>query len=76
MDAAELSDADLDFVIDIEQEWQCRWWSHGLRVTPEELREAVLAVGSSANAVREHLLTAAAARIPTPAISPATAPLP
>lgn len=59
MNTADLEDADLDFVIDINQEWQCRWWSYGLRVTPDELREAVRAVGSSANAVRDYFAMAA-----------------
>ena len=62
MDSAQLTDDDLDFEIDASQEWQCRWWSHAFRVTPEEVREAVLEVGRSANAVREHLLVAAAAQ--------------
>ncbi|HYC45653.1 MAG TPA: DUF3606 domain-containing protein [Burkholderiales bacterium] len=61
MEADELTDDDLDFAIDASQEWQCRWWSHAFRVSPQEVREAVRAVGSSANAVREHLLLAAAA---------------
>ena len=55
MDNSELTDADLDIPIDVGQEWQCRWWSHAFRVTPEEVREAGLAVGGSANAIRAHL---------------------
>ena len=55
MDHAEVTDADLDFVIDATQEWQCRWWSHDFGVTPEEVRAAALEVGGSANAIRAHL---------------------
>ena len=71
MESAELTDNDLDFEIDASQEWQCRWWSHAFRVSPEQVREAVQAVGGSANAVREHLLFAAAAQRPSasPAVS-------
>ena len=60
MDSAELSDADLDFVIDANQDWQCRWWSWEFRVSPDEVRDAVHTVGSSANAVRDHLSARAA----------------
>jgi len=56
MDREELQEAELDFAIDIEQDWQCKWWSHDFRVTPEEVKAAVLEVGSSANAVRQHLM--------------------
>ena len=55
MDSAELTDADLDFEIDASQEWQCKWWSWEFRVSPDEVRAAVHAVGGSANAVRAHL---------------------
>ena len=55
-------DTEPDLTIDIEQDWQVRWWSYGLRVTPEELRAAVLEVGSSANAVRDRLAAPAAQR--------------
>ena len=56
MHTEELDDDDLDFVIDTNQEWQCQWWSYEFRVAPDELRAAVRHVGSSANAVREHLM--------------------
>jgi hypothetical protein len=62
MHTAELEEADLDFVIDVNQEWQCRWWSYGLRVTPDELRAAVREVGSSANDVRDYLMSGTAPR--------------
>ena len=51
----ELTDADLDFAIDANQEWQCRWWGHAFKATPEEVRAAAMAVGGSANAIRAHL---------------------
>lgn len=45
-----------DFPISLDQEWQLRWWSKELGVTPDELRAAVREVGSSSIAVRHHLL--------------------
>lgn len=62
MDFADGQESDLDFVIDVDQEWQCRWWAYGFRVAPEDIRAAVLAVGSSASAVRRHLMSGAGAR--------------
>ena len=55
MEHADITDADLDFPIDASEEWQCRWWSHEFRCTPEQVRAAALAVGGSANAIRAHL---------------------
>lgn len=41
--------------INVNEEWECRYWSVELGVTPEQLRAAVDAVGTSADKVREHL---------------------
>lgn len=41
--------------INVNEDYELRDWSQRLGVTPETLREAVKAVGTSADAVREHL---------------------
>ena len=41
--------------INVNEDYELRDWSQRLGVTPEKLREAVKAVGTSAEAVREHL---------------------
>jgi uncharacterized protein DUF3606 len=41
--------------ISLEEVWEVRWWTESLRVSEDELRKAVAAVGNSATAVREHL---------------------
>ena len=41
--------------ISLDEDWEVNWWTNSLGVSEQELREAVAAVGSSANAVREHL---------------------
>jgi hypothetical protein len=41
--------------INIDQEYEVRYWSGELNVAPEKLREAVKAVGTSAQAVRKYL---------------------
>ncbi|RZL88518.1 MAG: DUF3606 domain-containing protein [Variovorax sp.] len=42
-------------LIAIEQEYEVRDWAMSLGCTEEELREAVKAVGNSADKVREYL---------------------
>lgn len=42
-------------LISLEQEYEVRDWSTSLGCTPDQLREAVHAVGNSADAVRDHL---------------------
>lgn len=41
--------------INVHEDYELRDWSQRLGVTPDRLREAVQAVGTSADAVREHL---------------------
>jgi hypothetical protein len=41
--------------ISLGEDWEVQWWTKALGVSEENLREAVAAVGNSANAVREHL---------------------
>ncbi|MDR6539732.1 DUF3606 domain-containing protein [Variovorax soli] len=41
--------------ISIGEDYEVRDWAHSLGCTPEQLREAVKAVGNSADKVREHL---------------------
>jgi Protein of unknown function (DUF3606) len=41
--------------IDINDEHEVRNWSQSLKVTPDQLREAVKKVGTSANQVRQYL---------------------
>lgn len=41
--------------INVNEDYELRDWSQRLGVTPEALREAVKAVGPSADAVRKHL---------------------
>lgn len=43
--------------INVHQSYELRDWSKSLGVTPEELQEAVRAVGDRADAVREYLKT-------------------
>jgi hypothetical protein len=45
--------------INIEQEYEVRYWTKELGVSPQQLREAVRAAGTSADAVRTHLKRAA-----------------
>lgn len=44
-----------NLLINPDQEWQCRWWSKELGVTPRQLREAIQQVGPMSKAVREYL---------------------
>jgi hypothetical protein len=41
--------------INPDQEWQCRWWSKELGVTPRQLKEAIQQVGPMSKAVRAYL---------------------
>ena len=41
--------------INVNEDYELRYWSRELGVTPEELRAAVEAVGPTAEAVRRHL---------------------
>lgn len=41
--------------INLEEDYEVRYWTDTLGVTAEELRNAVAAVGSTAAAVRRHL---------------------
>jgi hypothetical protein len=42
-------------LISLDEEHEVRSWTQSLGCTPEQLREAVKAVGNSADAVRKHL---------------------
>lgn len=41
--------------INLEEDYEVRYWTEALGVTAEELRSAVAAVGSTATVVRRHL---------------------
>jgi len=41
--------------INVNEEWELRYWTKELGLSPEELRKAVQEAGTSAKAVREHL---------------------
>ena len=41
--------------INVDQDYEMRYWSKELGVTPDRLREAVKAAGTSVAAVRSHL---------------------
>ena len=41
--------------INVNEDYELRDWSKSLGVTPDELKEAVKKVGTSAEKVREHL---------------------
>lgn len=41
--------------INVNEDYELRDWSQRLGVSPDELREVVKAVGTSAEAVRKHL---------------------
>lgn len=41
--------------ISTSEEWEIRYWTKTLGVSEEELKNAVKAVGNSADAVRKHL---------------------
>jgi Protein of unknown function (DUF3606) len=42
--------------INIHEEYEVRDWSKRLGVSPEELKKAIQQVGTSADAVRKHLV--------------------
>ena len=42
--------------VDLEQEWECVWWSKGFGVSLEELRCAVREVGPLVADLDHHLL--------------------
>jgi hypothetical protein len=41
--------------IDVNEDYELRDWSRKFNVTPDKLKEAVQAVGTSADAVEKHL---------------------
>lgn len=41
--------------INVNEDYELRQWSSKFQVTPERLKEAVQAVGTSADAVEKHL---------------------
>ena len=49
-------------LISLEQDYEVRDWAKGLGCTPEQLRDAVKAVGNSADKVREYLAAKRASR--------------
>ncbi|WP_144637770.1 DUF3606 domain-containing protein [Bordetella genomosp. 13] len=48
--------------INVEEEWECRYWSEKFGVTQDQLREAVHQVGPSVEAVTGYLETPATGR--------------
>ena len=44
--------------INMNEEWEVRYWTKELGVSEEQLRKAVQTAGSSADAVRKHLNSA------------------
>jgi hypothetical protein len=41
--------------INIEEQYEVKYWSEKLNVTPDELKKAVKAVGTSAEKVEKHV---------------------
>lgn len=41
--------------INVDGDYEVRYWTEALEVTPDQLRDAVAAVGPTAEAVRRHL---------------------
>lgn len=41
--------------INVNEEWEVRWWTKELGVSESELRAAVKAAGTSVSAVKRHL---------------------
>jgi hypothetical protein len=41
--------------IDVQESWQCKWWSDHFGVTRSQLLAAILKVGVDAEAVRREL---------------------
>jgi len=48
--------------VNINEAWECRYWSEQFGVTVEQLQEAVHQVGPSVEAVRSYLATPATGR--------------
>jgi hypothetical protein len=44
-----------NFIINLDEDWQCRWWSKEFGVAPEILKKAIREVGPLARNVRCHL---------------------
>ena len=44
-----------NFIINLDQDWQCRWWSKELGVAPDLLKDAIRQAGPLARNVRRHL---------------------
>ena len=44
-----------NFIIKLDEDWQCRWWSKELGVAPDLLKEAIRHAGPLARNVRQHL---------------------
>lgn len=42
--------------VDVDQQWECAWWSKGFGVSVETLRAAVNEVGPSVTDLDHHLL--------------------
>ena len=42
--------------VDVEQEWECVWWSKGFGVTVEQLKAAIKEVGPLVADLDRHLL--------------------
>jgi len=45
--------------INVSEEWELNYWSDKLNVSPEELKAAVKASGTTVSAVRKHLRASA-----------------
>jgi hypothetical protein len=41
--------------VNVSEEWEVKYWTKELGITPEKLKEAVKAVGPNAQAIRKHL---------------------
>lgn len=41
--------------INVDEDYEVRYWTEALEVTPDQLRDTVAAVGPTAEAVRRHL---------------------
>lgn len=41
--------------INLDEDYEVQYWTQALGITPQELRDAVAAAGTSADAVRRHL---------------------
>jgi hypothetical protein len=41
--------------VDVDQEWECIWWSKGWGISPDQLRQAVRDVGPLFGDIDRHL---------------------